>query len=107
MTQYTIFTPNPQFSGERAGVTFTAGQGATTDASRAEELRRMGYQVREEPREQADPADSTTSHATDEMPPEPQAAVTGLKTLKAVKTNRRTTRAKAQPGVIRPETAGA
>jgi hypothetical protein len=42
---YKIITPNPTFTGERAGVTFIAGIAYTSDALAADELRRMGYIV--------------------------------------------------------------
>lgn len=42
---YKIITPNPTFTGERAGVTFIAGFAYTSDALAAEELRGMGYIV--------------------------------------------------------------
>ena len=42
---YKIITPNPTFTGERAGVTFIAGIAYTSDALAADELRRMGYVV--------------------------------------------------------------
>lgn len=46
---YKIITPNPQFTGERAGVQITCGTGVTRDPATAAELRGMGYIVTEQP----------------------------------------------------------
>ncbi len=46
---YRIFTPDPHFTGERSGVLIVAGQGLTADRIAAEDCRRLGYQVTEEP----------------------------------------------------------
>jgi hypothetical protein len=47
MTIFKIFTPNKDFTGERAGVIFTVGFGVTSDQAKAGELQRMGYHVTE------------------------------------------------------------
>lgn len=72
---YHIHTPNPLFSGERAGVTFAAGFGVTSDDLVAAELARLGYTVISQP----DPFDDPPAAAPDPAPtpaaeePEPSA----------------------------------
>lgn len=45
---YKIITPNPSFTGDRAGVAITCGTGITRDPAIADELRGMGYIVLEQ-----------------------------------------------------------
>jgi hypothetical protein len=56
---YKIVTPNPNFTGERAGVVITCGSGVTRDPAVADECRRMGYSILEQPE-----ADDIPSPAT-------------------------------------------
>jgi hypothetical protein len=64
---YKIITPNPNFSGERAGVQIVCGSGITRDAAVASECRRMGYiiQAQMEPDDPssalAPPSDSSSN----------------------------------------------
>ena len=46
---YRIITPNPDFTGDRAGIQVVAGHGVTSDPIAAEECRNMGYAVVEAP----------------------------------------------------------
>ena len=64
---YKIITPNPNFSGERAGVHIVCGSGITRDAAVANECRCMGYiiQAQTEPDDPSSAlAPSSDSQAT-------------------------------------------
>ena len=67
---YLIITPNPGFTGDRAGVQIVCGRGITHDAAIAGECRQMGYAVVEKP-EDLPPIDDTPPNAgADGRPPE-------------------------------------
>ena len=81
---YVIITPNPNFTGDRAGVQIVCGRGTTHDPAIADECRQMGYAVVEKPEDLPLIGDAPSMVGTDGCPP-------GT-TAQPVKTNKRITK---------------
>jgi hypothetical protein len=67
---YLIITPNPNFTGDRAGVQIVCGRGITHDTAIADECRQMGYAVVEKPEDLPLIGDVPSMVGADGCPPE-------------------------------------
>lgn len=67
---YLIITPNPGFTGDRAGVQIVCGRGITHDAAIAGECQQMGYAVVEKPEDSPLTGDTPPNVGADGRLPE-------------------------------------